>query len=166
MGYLPQQRALYDLLTTKENIEFFARAKGISKKKARTNTTMLIEKMDLIEHQDKLAHQLSGGTQQRTALAAAMVNEPAIAFLDEPTVGLDPVLRREFWDYFQEITKENGTTVLVTTHYLNEAEWADRVGVMRNGRIIAIGTPKKLLEETGQEKMENMFLELIRGENA
>ena len=156
MGYLPQQRALYDLLTAKENIEFFARAKGISKKKTRTNTTMLIEKMDLIEHQDKLAHQLSGGTQQRTALAAAMVNEPAIAFLDEPTVGLDPVLRREFWDYFQEITKENGTTVLVTTHYLNEAEWADRVGVMRNGRIIAIGTPQKLLEETGQQKMENM----------
>jgi ABC-2 type transport system ATP-binding protein len=165
MGYLPQQRALYDLLTAKENIEFFARAKGIPKNKAISNTTMLIEKMALTVHQNKLAHHLSGGTQQRTALAAAMVNEPTIAFLDEPTVGLDPVLRREFWDYFREITKGNGTTVLVTTHYLNEAEWADRVGVMRDGRIIAIGTPQELLEQTGQQKMENMFLELIKGEN-
>lgn len=166
MGYLPQERALYDLLTAKENIEFFARAKGISKNQAKINALKLIEKMALIEHQDKLAHHLSGGTQQRTALAAAMVNDPSIAFLDEPTVGLDPVLRREFWNYFREITKGNGTTVLVTTHYLNEAEWADRVGVMRDGRIIAIGTPEELLKQTGQQKMEDMFLELIKGDNA
>jgi ABC-2 type transport system ATP-binding protein len=164
MGYLPQQRALYDLLTTRENIDFFARAKGISTTKARANTSFMIEKLSLTEHQNKLAMYLSGGTQQRTALATAMVNEPEIAFLDEPTVGLDPVLRREFWEYFRELTQEQNTTILVTTHYLNEAEWADRVGVMREGKIMAIDTPENLLEQTGQQNMENMFFELIKGE--
>ncbi|MFX1516678.1 MAG: ABC transporter ATP-binding protein [Promethearchaeota archaeon] len=163
-GYLPQQRALYDLLTTRENIEFFAKAKGISNPKARRNTSFMIEKLSLTEHQNKLAMHLSGGTQQRTALAAAMVNEPEIAFLDEPTVGLDPVLRREFWEYFRELTQERNKTILVTTHYLNEAEWADRVGVMRDGKIMAIDTPESLLEQTGQKNMENVFFELIKGE--
>ncbi|MFX0088070.1 MAG: ABC transporter ATP-binding protein, partial [Candidatus Hodarchaeota archaeon] len=146
MGYLPQQRALYDLLTARENIEFFARAKGLPRLKARENTSKMIEKLSLSEHEKKLALHLSGGTQQRTALAAAMVNDPKIAFLDEPTVGLDPVLRREFWEYFREISKQNGTTILVTTHYLNEAEWADRVGVMRKGKILAVATPQELLK--------------------
>ena len=164
MGYLPQQRALYDLLTTLENIEFFAKAKGIPNTKARDNTALMIEKLSLTEHQNKLAMYLSGGTQQRTALATAMVNEPEIAFLDEPTVGLDPVLRREFWEYFRELTQERNTTILVTTHYLNEAEWADRVGVMRDGKIMAIDTPQNLLQQTGQKNMENMFFELIKGE--
>ncbi|MHA1967777.1 MAG: ABC transporter ATP-binding protein [Candidatus Hodarchaeales archaeon] len=166
MGYLPQQRALYDLLTTQENIEFFARAKGLPKAKARENVSKMIEKLSLQEHEKKLAMHLSGGTQQRTALAAAMVNDPEIAFLDEPTVGLDPVLRREFWEYFREIAKQHGTTILVTTHYLNEAEWADRVGVMRNGKILAVDTPQMLLERTDQINMENMFFELITGDYA
>jgi len=166
LGYLPQRRALYDLLTARENIEFFARAKGLSTKKTKENTSTLIKKLSLQEHESKLAIHLSGGTQQRTALAAAMVNNPEIAFLDEPTVGLDPVLRREFWRYFKETTKKTGATFLVTTHYLNEAEWADRVGIMRQGKIIAIDTPSNLLEITGQHNMENMFLELIKGEVA
>ncbi len=164
MGYLPQQRAIYDLLTTRENIEFFAKAKGITNQAVNNNTNDLISRLSLEEHTDKLAYQLSGGTQQRTALAAAMVNNPKIAFLDEPTVGLDPVLRREFWDYFRELAKKHGTTILVTTHYLNEAEWADRVGVMRNGRIMAVDTPHNLLEKTGQHNLENMFFELIKGD--
>lgn len=162
MGYLPQQRALYDLLTAKENIKFFARAKGVSGAIVDEYTSLLIEKLSLTEHQDKLALYLSGGTQQRTALAQAMVNKPEIVFLDEPTVGLDPVLRREFWCYFREIAKEQGTTILVTTHYLNEAEWADRVGVMRNGSLLAVDTPESLLKRTGQTNMENMFFELIK----
>ncbi|UCE14356.1 MAG: ABC transporter ATP-binding protein [Candidatus Heimdallarchaeota archaeon] len=166
MGYLPQQRALYDLLTAKENIKFFARAKGVPGDLADKNTSLMIEKLSLKDHQDKLALHLSGGTQQRTALAQAMVNKPEIAFLDEPTVGLDPVLRREFWQYFREIAKEQGTTILVTTHYLNEAEWADRVGVMRNGSLLAVDTPKNLLKRTGQHNMENMFFELIKGDIA
>ncbi len=166
MGYLPQNRALYDLLTAKENIEFFAKAKGVPNDIARKNTILLIEKLSLSEHQNKLSMNLSGGTQQRTALAAAMVNDPEIAFLDEPTVGLDPVLRREFWQYFRTLAKEFGTTILVTTHYLNEAEWADRVGVMRGGKIMAIDTPQNLLKKTSQINMENMFFELIKGDIA
>ncbi|MFX0211324.1 MAG: ABC transporter ATP-binding protein [Candidatus Hodarchaeota archaeon] len=166
MGYLPQQRALYDLLTAKENIKFFARAKGVPSKRVDEYVSMMIEKLSLIDHQDKLAIHLSGGTQQRTALAQAMVNKPEIAFLDEPTVGLDPVLRREFWQYFREIAKDQGTTILVTTHYLNEAEWADRVGVMRNGSLLAVDTPENLLKRTGQVNMENMFFELIKEDNA
>lgn len=166
MGYLPQQRALYDLLTTKENIKFFAQAKGVPGDIADKNTSLMIDKLSLNMHQNKLALHLSGGTQQRTALAQAMVNKPEIAFLDEPTVGLDPVLRREFWHYFREIAKDQGTTILVTTHYLNEAEWADRVGVMRNGSLLAVDTPENLLKQTGQKNMENMFFELIKGDKA
>ena len=163
MGYLPQNKALYSLLTVRENIEFFGKAKGLTRDEASSNTADLIKTLSLEDHQDKLAVHLSGGTQQRTALAAAMVNKPKIAFLDEPTVGLDPVLRREFWEYFREITKKREITILVTTHYLNEAEWADRVGVMREGKIIAVDTPNKLLEITKQQSMENMFFELIKG---
>ncbi len=166
MGYLPQQRALYDLLTTKENIKFFAQAKGVPGDIADKNTSLMIDKLSLNKHQNKLALHLSGGTQQRTALAQAMVNKPEIAFLDEPTVGLDPVLRREFWHYFREIARDQGTTILVTTHYLNEAEWADRVGVMRNGSLLAVDTPENLLKQTGQKNMENMFFELIKGDMA
>jgi ABC-2 type transport system ATP-binding protein len=164
MGYLPQQRALYDLLTCRENINFFAKAKDVPKADLKANVDLMIDKLSLSEHQDKLSIELSGGTQQRTALAIAMVNNPEIAFLDEPTVGLDPVLRREFWEYFSELAKQ-GTTILITTHYLNEAMWADRVGVMRNGNIIAIDTPKNLLKRTGQQNMENMFFELIKGDS-
>ncbi|MFX1533526.1 MAG: ABC transporter ATP-binding protein [Promethearchaeota archaeon] len=162
MGYLPQQRALYDLLTCRENINFFAKAKGVPKDALKANVDLMIDKLGLSEHQGKLARHLSGGTQQRTALAIAMVNNPEIAFLDEPTVGLDPVLRREFWEYFAEIASKQGTTILVTTHYLNEAAWADRVGVMRNGKIIVINTPKNLLQETGQQNMEDVFFQLIK----
>lgn len=166
MGYLPQQRALYDLLTCRENIDFFARAKGVPKNALKASVDLMVDKLSLAEHQDKLAIYLSGGTQQRTALAIAMVNNPEIAFLDEPTVGLDPVLRREFWEYFSELASKQGTTILVTTHYLNEATWADRVGVMRRGKIIAIDTPENLLKQTGQQNMENMFFELIKGDSA
>ena len=163
MGYLPQQRALYDLLTCRENIQFFAKAKGVPNAMLKTNVDFMINKLSLSEHQDKLAIHLSGGTQQRTALAIAMVNNPEIAFLDEPTVGLDPVLRREFWEYFGEIANKQGTTILITTHYLNEAAWADRVGVMRAGKVIAVNTPESLLKQTGQQNMEDMFFELIKG---
>lgn len=162
MGYLPQQRALYDLLTCRENIQFFARAKGVPNNVQKTNVDFMINKLSLEEHQDKLAIHLSGGIQQRTALAIAMVNNPEIAFLDEPTVGLDPVLRREFWEYFSEIASKQGTTILVTTHYLNEAAWADRVGVMREGKLIAVDKPENLLKQTGQLNMEDMFFELIK----
>lgn len=161
MGYLPQQRAIYDLLTCRENIEFFAKMKNVPSEEINERVDFIINKLALNEHENKLAHELSGGTQQRTALAIAMINNPEIAFLDEPTVGLDPVLRREFWNYFSELSKKKETTILVTTHYLNEATWADRVGVMRNGKIIAIDTPEKLLERTGQKNMEDMFFELV-----
>lgn len=163
MGYLPQKRALYDLLSCRENIEFFAKSKGMSNEQAAKNTEFLLSKLSLNEHENKLAMHLSGGTQQRTALAAAMVNEPEIAFLDEPTVGLDPVLRKEFWEYFREVSTKRGTTILVTTHYLNEAEWADKVGVMREGKIMAIDTPQNLLEKTVTKNMESMFFKLLKG---
>ena len=129
------------------------------------NVDEMIEKLSLSEHQDKLAMNLSGGTQQRTALAIDMVNNPEIAFLDETTVGLDPVLRREFWHYFKELARKQGTTILVTTHYLNEAIWADRMGVMRQGKLIAVDTPENLLERTNQKNLEDMFFSIIKEAN-
>jgi ABC-2 type transport system ATP-binding protein len=166
VGYLPQHRALYNLLTCRENIEFFAKARNMPKRNLRERVDFMIGKLSLNEHQDKLAINLSGGTQQRTALAIAMVNNPEIALLDEPTVGLDPVLRREFWEYFSEIAHQQRTTILVTTHYLNEAAWADRVGVMRDGNIIAVDTPDNLLARTKQQNMEDMFFALIKEDSA
>lgn len=165
MGYLPQHRALYELLTCRENITFFARAKGLPNDQIKQQVNEMIKRLSLEEHQDKLAVNLSGGTQQRTALAIAMVNNPEIAFLDEPTVGLDPVLRREFWEYFRELAKTNGTTILVTTHYLNEAMWSDRMGVMRHGKLIAVDTPENLLKRTNQSNLEDMFFTIIKEAN-
>ncbi len=162
VGYLPQSRALYDLLTVKENLWFFGRIKGMHSKVLKKRVQVLLEQMDLMAHQEKLIMHCSGGLQQRVALAAAVIHEPKVLILDEPTVGLDPLLRSEFWEYFDELRTEKAVTILLTTHYLQEAEIADRVCLMQDGKVINIDTPVNLKKRYHADNLERAFLNAIK----
>lgn len=166
IGYLAQQRALYENLTSKENIEFFASIKGLHKSEIEEKTRELLEVLDLLEYEDVRAKNLSGGTQQRVALACACVNSPRLLVLDEATVGLDPVLRKDVWEYLRKFNKQVKGAILITTHFLDEAEYADRVGFMRKSELIALDTPAVLKEQTSSTTMEEVFLKLVREEKS
>ena len=162
-GYMPQERAVYRDLSIAENLLFFGQIYGMSRARIAKRTRELLELMKLSDRGKQRADRLSGGEKQRLSLACALLHEPEALLLDEPTIGLDPALRREFWDHFHELNSE-GRTILLTTHYLNEAEWCDRVGLMQRGRLIAEGSPTELKDQatvrSGQEEpdMEEVFL--------
>lgn len=162
IGYLAQQRALYESLTTRENIEFFAGIKGMSREDIREKTDELIQVLDLVEFEKVRASKLSGGTQQRVALASACVNNPRVLLLDEATVGLDPVLRKDVWNYLRDFNKKVKGAIIITTHFLDEADYADRVGFMRRAKMIALDTPAALKKQTSSVTMEEVFLKLVK----
>jgi ABC-2 type transport system ATP-binding protein len=141
-GYMSQKFAIYDDLTVLENLTFYAGVYGITDK-ARIKRTL--ELVGLTGHDATLTRSLSAGWRQRLALGIALVHEPKLLFLDEPTSGVDPTARRAFWDLIYELA-ENGVTILVTTHYMDEAEYCERVGIMRDGKLLAMDTPLKLKE--------------------
>ncbi len=169
LGYLPQERALYESLTVRENLWFFGKIKGMEKRYLKERMQELIEQLELTDHENKLVMHCSGGIQQRTALAAAVIHEPNFLILDEPTVGLDPLLRVEFWEYFHDLQKKKEVTVLLTTHYLQEAEEADRVCLMQDGKILVIDTPQGLKKSHVEDNMEQAFIKALQsiqgGEN-
>jgi len=166
-GYMPQERAVYRDLTVAENLLFFGRVYGMSRARIAQRTMDLLTLMRLDGHDRQRADRLSGGEKQRLSLACALLHEPDALLLDEPTIGLDPALRREFWDHFHELN-DRGRTILLSTHYLHEAEWCGRVGLIQRGRLIAEGTPDALRreavrvdgrDESGQlPDMEEVFL--------
>jgi len=166
-GYMPQERAVYRDLTVAENLLFFGRIYGMSRSRIRERTRQLLDLMRLEGHADQRADRLSGGEKQRLSLACTLLHEPDALLLDEPTIGLDPSLRREFWDHFHELN-ERGRTILLSTHYLHEAEWCGRVGLMQRGRLIAEGTPDALRRDAARRSgrigpedapdMEDVFL--------
>ena len=166
-GYMPQERAIYRDLSVAENLLFFGQIYGMSRSRIAERTRALLDLMKLSDRGKQRTDKLSGGEKQRLSLACALVHEPEALLLDEPTIGLDPALRREFWDHFHKLNSA-GRTILLTTHYLNEAEWCDRVGLMQHGRLIAEGTPDELKSEatrrSGQDRpdMEEVFLILTR----
>lgn len=139
-GYMSQRFAIYDDLTALENLTFYGGVYGIRDKARITRT---LELVGLRGHESTLTRTLSAGWRQRLALAIALVHEPKLLFLDEPTSGVDPTARRAFWDLIYELA-ENGVTILVTTHYMDEAEYCERVGIMRDGRLLAMDTPSNL----------------------
>ena len=142
IGYMPQLFALYPELTVWENMNFAASIYGMGfDREARLND--LLEFVKLEEHRRKLARNLSGGMKRRLSLAATLVHNPELLFLDEPTAGIDPVLRRRFWDHFKEL-QQQGRTLFVTTQYVGEAAYCDLVGVMANGRLLMLETPEGL----------------------
>lgn len=141
-GYMPQQFVLYPELTVRENLSFAASLYGVSFRRDAL-FKRLLDLVELSGHESKRVNQLSGGMQRRLSLAAAIVHDPELIFLDEPTAGIDPVLRRKFWTYFETL-KENGRTLFVTTQYVAEAAYCDLVGLLVDGRLIVIDTPEGL----------------------
>ncbi len=142
IGYMPQLFILYPELTIWENLNFAASIYGYSMDR-RQRLEELLELVELTGHEKKLARNISGGMQRRLSLASTLIHSPDLIFLDEPTAGIDPVLRRKFWDHFQ-ILKERGHTLFVTTQYVGEAAYCDYVGVMRNGQLLMVETPEML----------------------
>jgi len=162
IGYMSQKFALYDDLTVKENITFFGGIYGLSRKKIKEKSAALITELKL----EKVANQLVGslplGWKQKISFSVALLHEPKIVFLDEPTGGVDPITRRQFWEMIYKAA-HHGTTVFVTTHYMDEAEYCDRVSIMVNGKIEALDTPKKLKEQFNAATMNDVFIKLARG---
>lgn len=160
IGVSPQETAVYPHLTGKENIELFANLHAMPKKKLMRNVDELLQKLSLRDHAKRKAGKYSGGMMRRINLAMALVHDPEIAFLDEPTVGMDPQSRRAVWDFIRELGKQN-KTVLLTTHYMEEAEeLCERVGIIDNGKLIALGTPQQLKKQFKARNLEEVFLQL------
>lgn len=154
MSFMPQSFVLYDELSVKKNLNFAAGLYGLSFGRRRERVREVLKFVELWEDRGKVASRLSGGMKRRLQLAAAIVHEPKLIFVDEPTANLDPILRRKFWDEFR-LLSGMGRTIFVTTQYVGEAELCDRVGLLNNGRIIAVGTPEELRRKAfGGEMIE------------
>lgn len=162
IGYMSQKFALYDDLTVKENITFFGGIYGLSRKIIKEKSAVLIEELGLEEVANKLVGALPLGWKQKLSFSVSLIHDPKIVFLDEPTGGVDPITRRQFWELIYKAANQ-GTTVFVTTHYMDEAEYCDRVSIMVNGKIEALNTPKKLKEQFQVDNMNDVFLKLARG---
>jgi ABC-2 type transport system ATP-binding protein len=162
VSYMPQEIATYLDLTVHENLDLFAGLYSLDKTTFQSREHDLLEMTDLTGRRDSLVSTLSGGMKHRVSLACALINDPEVVFLDEPTVGVDPELRVGFWDYFSQL-KAGGKTVVMTTHYMDEAVHCDRVGMMRQGELIAEGSPRELLEQTSTTGLEEAFLVFTRG---
>ncbi|MBU3181241.1 ABC transporter ATP-binding protein [Clostridium psychrophilum] len=157
IGYMAQSDALYEDLTAIDNILFFASLYGMNGKIAKKRADEVLELVLLRDESKKLIKNYSGGMKRRLSLAIALVHKPEILILDEPTVGIDPVLRIQFWEEFERLRKE-GVTIIITTHVMDEAEHCDRLALIRNGGIIAIGTPDQLKKNSGENTVEGAFL--------
>ena len=156
IGYVTQAPSVYDDLTVEENLRFFARVLGLDGGEVDRS----IAAVDLDDHRRRLTNRLSGGQRSRVSLAVALLGSPDFLVLDEPTVGLDPVLRRDLWQLFHRLADE-GAAVLVSSHVMDEAERCDRLLLMRSGRILADDTPDGLLRTTGERSIEHAFLSLV-----
>ncbi|MBW8362891.1 MAG: ABC transporter ATP-binding protein [Kaistella sp.] len=162
IGYMSQKFSLYGNLTVKENLEFFGGIYGIPRKTLKEKSTELLQKLDLEEEKNKLVSELPLGWKQKLAFSVAIFHDPQIVFLDEPTGGVDPVTRRQFWDMIYEAA-DRGITVFVTTHYMDEAEYCDRVSIMVDGKIAALDMPANLKKQFSSKNMDEVFYELARG---
>lgn len=161
IGYMSQKFALYDDLTVNENINFFGGIYGLSRPEIREKRKHLIGVLGLGDIANKLVGSLPLGWKQKLSFSVSLIHEPKIVFLDEPTGGVDPITRRQFWEMIYKAADE-GTTIFVTTHYMDEAEYCDRVSIMVEGRIEALDTPKKLKQQFNAESMNEVFLRLAR----
>lgn len=162
IGVSPQETAVAPNLTVKENLALMCGVHGFSKEKSAKKTAQLARQFELQAILGKKAGKLSGGWQRRLSIAMALISEPEILFLDEPTLGLDVLARSELWDVIRAL--KGKTTMILTTHYMEEAEaLSDRVGVMKDGRLLALGTVRELKERAGTDRFEEAFVRLVKG---
>lgn len=162
IGYMSQKFSLYDDLTVRQNIEFYGGIYGLSRKKIEIKTKELLSYLKLEEQADQLTSSLPLGWKQRMALSTAILHDPEIIFLDEPTSGVDPVSRRNFWLLIYELA-EKGKTIFVTTHYMDEAEYCHRLSIMRDGRIVELDNPQILKNKYRVTSMQEVFMKVVRG---
>lgn len=162
IGYMSQKFSLYEDLTTLENIKFFGGIYGLSNKQIKDKSNELIELLGLAKEAKKLVGTLPLGWKQKLAFSVAIIHEPKIVFLDEPTGGVDPVTRRQFWDLIYSAS-DKGITVFVTTHYMDEAEYCNRISMMVDGEMKALDTPTNLKQQYSAASMDDVFFELARG---
>jgi ABC-2 type transport system ATP-binding protein len=158
VGYVTQAPAVYDDLTIRENLEYFARIVGVG----RDRVEAVIDRVGLRGQRDQVAATGSGGERARLSLATALLHEPEVLVLDEPTVGLDPVLRRDLWAFFRELA-DGGSTLLVSSHVMDEAALCQQLILIRDGDVLAVETPDELREQTGERDLDAAFLHLIEG---
>ena len=161
LGYMAQKFSLYGSLTVKENLDFFALAYGISMLKKEEKVNEVIDVFGLREYESEKAENLPLGLKQRLSMAAALIHNPPVLFLDEPTSGVDVLTRRDFWNHITSLAKK-GVTILVTTHFMDEAEYCDRISLFYKGETIAVGTPAELKQQAGANDMEMAFINLIK----
>ncbi len=160
IGVCIQETAIYPYMTGTENLELFGNLHCMNKNTLKTRSNMLLDKMGLTEDAKRRAGKYSGGMKRRLSLALALIHDPEIAFLDEPTVAMDPQSRHAVWDVISE-QKSNGKTIILTTHAMEEAEnLCDRVGIIDHGKLIALGTPKELISKCGVKNLEEVFIQL------
>jgi len=162
IGYMSQKFSLYEDLTVLENIRFFGGIYGLSNKVLKNKSEELVEQLGLQQEAKKLVAALPLGWRQKLSFSVAVLHEPKIVFLDEPTGGVDPVTRRQFWDMIYEASAK-GITVFVTTHYMDEADYCNRVSIMVDGRIAALDKPGNLKKQFKAESMDDVFYQLARG---
>ena len=161
IGYMSQRFSLYEDLTVQENIRLYAGIYGLSDSAIRDRSRSLLARLELTPHADSLVAALPLGWRQKLAFSVALVHEPRVVFLDEPTGGVDPVTRRQFWELIYEAAAD-GTTVFVTTHYMDEAEYCDRVSIMVDGGIAVLGTPAEIRARFDAPSIEEAFVRLVR----
>ena len=162
IGYMSQKFSLYEDLTVIENIQFFGGIYGLSDKQLKAKSIELIETLGLQSEAKKLVASLPLGWKQKLAFSVAVIHEPKIVFLDEPTGGVDPIVRRQFWDLIYQASGR-GITIFVTTHYMDEAEYCNRISMMVDGVIQALDTPDNLKKQFSANSMDEVFFELARG---
>ncbi|MBC8183703.1 ABC transporter ATP-binding protein [candidate division KSB1 bacterium] len=163
IGYMSQKFSLYDDLTIQENIEFFGGIYGLTKEQIQSRKKTLLKEVRLTNVEESMTRDLPVGFKQRLALGCALLHDPLILFLDEPTSGVDPEARRSFWDLIYH-TAEAGKTIFVTTHFMDEAEYCHRLSIMRDGKLIAVGSPGELRDLYHKSNMQDVFIEIVNGE--
>jgi ABC-2 type transport system ATP-binding protein len=161
IGYMSQRFSLYADLTVRENIQLYGGIYGLTDAQIRDRTTTLLDSLGLASSAGDLVGSLPLGWKQKLAFSVALLHEPKIVFLDEPTGGVDPITRRQFWEQIYQAAAR-GTTVFVTTHYMDEAEYCDRISIMVDGRIAALGTPSELKTQYGVKSVDDVFVRLAR----
>ena len=165
VGYMSQLFSLYGDLTVEENIAFFSGLYSVPRERRASRRDWVLEMADLEESRGRLVRELSLGWKQRLALGCAVLHEPPILFLDEPTSGVDPIARRQFWELIYQLS-DKGVTVFVTTHYMEEAEYCERLGMIYRGTLIALGTPTELKQQLGTSTLEDAFVTLVEQHDA